>query len=126
MVRISWIIILFVFGIGCYSSKPAPKEYENCITSGKDDDFLIIKIRTKNNPSKYSLEIGQVYFDTTNIKDNRRLSPTYWSAKVNDGIFIIEIDVKLVNELMQDKDFVISVLLYNLESGREELYLREV
>lgn len=120
MSKYSLIIILF---IGCFSTKPAPEEYENCIIFYKEEDFFRIEIKTNSDPKQYSLEIGQVYLNTTNIKNNWRLSPNKWIASVNDGVFIIDIEVGLINKLMGDKDFVVGVLLYNTNRGKEELYL---
>ena len=123
--------LLFVFFILCFINiscmpKRPPDIIENSIKYEKNETFLRIEVKTKYSPEQYSLRMGQVYFISSDMSDDRSLSPTWWEAEVVDDIFIIRIDIDIVNELMHEKEFVIDVLLYNEKRGREEMYLRSL
>jgi hypothetical protein len=119
MSRILKIVGLFIFIAGC-TGKPAPVIYENCVTVFWNDDSLVIRIKTKSDPRQYPLEIGQVYFNSQN--EARSLSIACCVAKVDCDFVVIEIDMIVINKLIQDKDFQVSVLLYNQDRGKEEFY----
>jgi hypothetical protein len=110
------MFFLIGFSVGAWP-RLEPKKFENCISSRKDNGFLIIEIKTNYDPKNYS--VHEVYLLREITSKDQVFNQSRVITSVENNLF----QIKIKELLIDDEDYSIRVMLYDEKHGRQEFYI---